>query len=159
MQKNMYIFLVLLIFITACNESSEINTYVKLLDPLPPDTSIIDTTSPPDTGDGDSTITDPAGQIFITDQRGKKWNITHAVDNYGFKASRFQFGLGQYRIRPINDPEFLFPGDAGYPSPNNTMPVIGTTLNGESRAYALEDIFSKEIVNDVFGDTHVAVGF
>ena len=77
----------------------------------------------------------------------------------GFDPAQFQFGLGPDRIKPINNPEFLSPGDSGYPSPEQTFRVIGTTIDGDSRAYPIGVLNSHEIVNDVFGDAHVTIGW
>ncbi len=158
------IYIVLLVITSlfaACSETLDSYSSVEVFNPVPlePDTSIVDPTTPPDSGNADTTVTNPAGQIFITDRRGEKWNITHAVENYGFIASRFQHGLGKDKIRPINDPDFLFPGDDGYPSSGSSFQVIGTVINQAARSYDLGDLFFHEIVNDTFGDTHVTIGF
>ena len=145
--------------IVSCDESKKSNTFVNVYEPPPPGTIPPDSTRPDTSGNNsDTTITDPE-QIYITDQTGKKWNITHAIDKYGFEVSRFQFGLGPYAIQPINDPVFIERDENGYPSSSNTMQIIGTTIMGESRAYPLETLYRHEILNDAFGDVHVAVGF
>ncbi len=110
-----------------------------------------DGTSPPVVFDGD--------KIFITDRTGKQWDITHAVHEYNFDPVEFEHGLGPFAIKPIQNPKMLSPGDPGYPAPEVSSRVIGTTINGDSRAYLLDDLFGHEIANDRFVDTHVAVGF
>ena len=55
-------------------------------------------------------------QVFITDRTGKLWDVTHA-QKYGLDPSGYEYGLGPYAIRPLNNPLMLTPGDAGYPSP------------------------------------------
>jgi len=97
--------------------------------------------------------------IFITDRTGKLWDITHAVYEYGFDPANFEHGLGPNAIEPIQNPKMLSPGNPGYPDPEFNDLVIGITLNGESRAYLLDDLFGHEIANDRFGETYVAVGF
>jgi len=99
------------------------------------------------------------GKIYIKDRTGKEWEISHAVNNYGFKPNNFQYGLGPNAIRPILSPEFFCPGDPGYPVAHQTNLVIGTTLNGETRAYPIFILKSFEIVDEVFGSTHVAVAY
>ena len=110
-----------------------------------------DGTSPPVISDGE--------EIFITDRTGKQWDITHAVRVYKFDSTGFQFGSGPYAIKPIQNPKMLSPGDPGYPSPQVRSQVIGTTINGDTRAYPLDALDLHEIANDSFGDTHVAVAF
>ncbi len=99
------------------------------------------------------------GKIFIRDNTGKEWDVTHAVNEYGFNASSFQFGLGPFAIRPILDPQMLEPGDPNYPSSNSNFTVIGTTLNGDTRAYPLNVLNRHEIADEQFGDIYVAVAY
>jgi hypothetical protein len=99
------------------------------------------------------------GRIFIVDRTAKRWDVTHAVRNYGFVASQFQFGLGPNAIRPILDPEMLSAGDPGYPTSDQTFLVIGTTVAGESRAYRIDHLNGHEVVDETFVDVHVAVGW
>ena len=98
-------------------------------------------------------------QYFIVDQAGKRWEITHAVLTYGMLPSHFQFGLGVNAIRPIIHPEMILPGGNGYPSSDAQQIVIGATFNGESRAYSINDLTPHEVVDESFGDVHVAVGW
>ena len=161
MLKLTALLIFLFMTIVSCDESKKSNIFVNVYESPPPGTIPPDTTRPDTSGNNSyTTITDPE-QIYITDRTGKKWNVTHAVENYGFEASKFQFGLGPYAIQPINEPVFIAPGENGYPSSSHTnaMQVIGTTILGESRAYPLETLTRYEILNDAFGDVHVAVGF
>ena len=111
------------------------------------------------TGDTNANVVERDGKVFIEDQTGKMWDITHAVDNYGFSAGNFQFGLGPFAITPINDPEMLSPGNAGYPDANDERLVIGTTINNDTRAYSLNVLSRHEIANERFGDTFVSVAY
>jgi hypothetical protein len=97
--------------------------------------------------------------IFIIDRTGKRWDVTHAVNEYGFVAGQFQFGAGPYAIRPILEPEMLSPGDPGYPASDESMRVIGTSLNGSVRAYPLHILAGHEIADEKFGNIYVAVGY
>ncbi len=99
------------------------------------------------------------GKILIEDRTGKQWDVTHAVEKYGFKAEEFQFGLGPFAIQPIMNPEFIGPGAPGYPAPNENFLVIGTTLGGDTRAYPISVLSRHEIANDEFDRTFVAVGY
>ena len=96
--------------------------------------------------------------IVIVDRTGKEWDITHAVSEYGFTADGFQFGIGPYAIPPIIDPLFLSPGDPGYPSDNETFEVLGVEIDGDARAYPIT-LMKREVVDDWFGDTAVAVAY
>ncbi len=93
------------------------------------------------------------GEIVIRDLTGKEWNITHAVNEYGMDPERFNFGLGPIAIPPITEPTFVGPGDPGYPDPGETFLVLGLTVGGESRAYPVETITRREVVNDQYAVT------
>ena len=110
-------------------------------------------------GSAPAVVIEEGDQILIEDQTGKKWDITHAVQEYGFRAANFRHGLGPYAITPIGDPEFLEPGNKGYPAAHASILVIGVSLGEETRAYGLDQLYAHEIVNDKFGDTHVSVGY
>jgi len=97
-------------------------------------------------------------RIFIRDRTGKEWDVTHAVNKYGFDPERFQYGLGPFAIQPILEPKFLSPGDPGYDVVDNTV-VIGAVINRSARAYPLFILGRHEIVDEKFGTTHVAVGY
>lgn len=103
--------------------------------------------------------TDPDGNLFITDQTGKQWDITYAVEELGFEAERFNFGLGPNAILPILEPEFYFPGDDGYPSPTSSLRVLGATLEGDSKAYPVGIVARHEVVNDFLASRPIAAGY
>jgi len=92
-------------------------------------------------------------RIFITDKKGKKWDITHAIEVYGIEPENRYQGIGQFAFRPINDPQILYSGMEGYPNESESIEVVGTYLpNGEARAYPLPMMYYNEVVNDVVGD-------
>ena len=95
----------------------------------------------------------------IRDRTGKVWDVSHAVAEYGFVADQFQFGLGPGAIPPVFDPVLVSPGEDGYPAPDDGTPVIGVELNGELRAYSVPALSRREVINEVFGDAHVAVAY
>lgn len=101
----------------------------------------------------------PDDRIYIVDLTGKKWDVTHAVEHYGFVAEEFQHGAGPNAIPPIDQPEMLSPGDPGYPQDDEIFLVIGTTIDGDTRSYSIGDLNRHEVVNESFGDVHVAVGW
>jgi hypothetical protein len=98
-------------------------------------------------------------QIFIKDKTGKNWEVTHAVNNYGFDADRFRAGLGPSAIPPIIDPKMLNRGDFGFPKNDETFLIIGTTLNGDTRAYSLDALSRHEVADERFDSTYVAVAY
>jgi hypothetical protein len=96
-------------------------------------------------------------RVFITDKKGKKWDITHAIEVYGMEPEGWHQGIGQYAIRPINDPQILYSGMVGYPADSESFEVVGAYLpNGEARAYPLPMIYYNEVVNDEAGDVPFA---
>jgi hypothetical protein len=99
------------------------------------------------------------GKIFIRDQTGKRWDVTHAVEEYGFDPAAFEHGLGPTAIRPIQNPQMLRPGDTGYPADFDETVVLGAKLQGDARAYPLNVMIRHEIANESFGNTHVAVAY
>ncbi len=111
------------------------------------------------TGSIGAIVIEEDDEIFIKDQTGKVWDITHAVKKYGFRAANFRNGLGPYALTPINDPEFLDPGNRGYPAAHESFLVIGTTIEANTRAYRLDHLHLHEIVNDIFGDAFVSVAY
>ena len=84
--------------------------------------------SSPDANLGPERIIQEDERIFIVDQTGKKWDVTHAKKRYDMEPSKFQFGLGPNAIRPILTPKMLSPGDTDYPDDEADFLVLGTTL-------------------------------
>ena len=97
--------------------------------------------------------------VTITDRTGKVWDVTHARDHYGFMPEKFQFGLGPRAIRPIMNPVMLMPGELGYPPDISEFFILGTRLSDSARAYSIGHLSRHEVVNEQFGDAHVAVAY
>ena len=95
----------------------------------------------------------------MTDHTGKEWDVTHAARNYGMEPLMFENGLGPFSIIPIMNANMLSPGDLNYPPDSSTLLVIGTSLNGFTRAYSIEVLGKFEVANEQFGDAHVAVAY
>jgi hypothetical protein len=108
---------------------------------------------------GPSNVISENDKIFIVDRTGKRWDVTHAENNYGLKAELFQFGLGPNAIQPILNPKFVSPGDPGYPASTQTFLVIGTALNNDPRAYSISDLTRHEVADERFDSTYVAVAY
>jgi len=104
-------------------------------------------------------VSEGGNKIILTDQTGKKWDVSHAVKKYGFEINRFEFGLGPFAIRPFIDPEFLSPGDTGYPADGADFLIMGTDIGGDARAYRITDMSWHEVADDQFGEAHVAVAY
>lgn len=102
---------------------------------------------------------EPQERIFIVDKTGKQWDITHAVSKYGFDKHKFQFGLGPNAIPPILKPEFIRPGENGYPDQSDGFLMMGVNLEEDARAYPLSIMSSHEVVDDRFEETFVAVAY
>lgn len=111
-----------------------------------------DEVTDPDPGGGDEPIT-------ITDRTDKEWDVTYAVRVLGFDVRNFNFGLGPNAIPPIVDPEFIRPGEEGYPSPDAEFRVLGMVAGDDKRAYSVAEIAGHEVVNDRVGDLHFAATY
>ena len=98
-------------------------------------------------------------KIFIKDVTGKRWDITHAVNHYGFEPGLFDGGGGPYLIEPIIDPVMLDPGDPRYPKSTDEQVVIGNSSGADSRAYSLHIMSLVEIANDVVDSRYVAAAY
>ena len=94
----------------------------------------------------------------MIDRHRPSWGVGNA-GKYGPRPGGFQFGLGPRAIPPINDPVMAVPGDPAYPSDGSTALVMGVDLNGAPRAYSLAVMSRHEVVNEVFGEAHVAVAY
>lgn len=122
-----------------CTQSTSVETI----------TPVEDKTPPKKTGD----------KFIITDQKGNRWDVTHAVNAYGMTASKFQFGLGPNAIPPINFPNYWLPGETGFPPASRDFLVIGTDISNDARAYPIFVMKSHEIVNEFISDSAVAVAY
>ena len=116
----------------------------------------VDTSGLSGSDTSDSTFSVGA-RIFIEDSTGLQWDITHAVEVYGMVVEYWGHGLGPEAILPINDPQFLSPGDPEYPPSTLMTQIIGVEVGGDARAYPIPTISWHEVVNDQFGDEALAV--
>ena len=71
----------------------------------------------------------------------------------------FENGLGPFAVKPIINATMLSPGDLNYPLDSQGILVIGTSLNGFTRAYPIEILSRFEVANEQFGEAHVAVAY
>ncbi|HDL04591.1 MAG TPA: DUF3179 domain-containing protein [candidate division Zixibacteria bacterium] len=104
-------------------------------------------------------VIEPFDTTIIVDRLGKEWDVSYGVHFYGMDPANFNFGLGAGFFPPFVNPEFLSPGDSGYPVPDDPMGILATTINGESRAYKLDALIGHEVVNDRFDNIYVAPAY
>jgi len=98
--------------------------------------------------------------VWLVDDNGDRFDITHAVQHYGLEREWFDYGIGKHAIPPLNHPPILEPGDPRYPSSGmGSMEAIGARLQGEARSYRVRDLVAHEIVNDTIGHTQAAVAY
>ena len=99
----------------------------------------------------------PLTRITITDLKGERWDITQAVERYGFDPGEFLFGLGASQLPPLVLPPVVLPSDSGYPEPDADFTVVGMVASGSARAYALADLLDIEVSNDTLAGAAIAV--
>ena len=63
--------------------------------------------------------------------------------------------LPRYRIQAILNPRFISPEQAE--TYDDDEPVLGVTINGDSRVYSIPFLSGREIVNDTVGGVPIAV--
>ena len=74
------------------------------------------------------------------------------------------YGDTMYQVLPadkipaINDPVFVTGGEA-VKQMSTDEPIMGLVSGGEAKAYSLWHLDAHEIVNDVIGDTPIAVAW
>lgn len=81
-------------------------------------------------------------------------NITHRCFASTQEKDEIKYVLPRNSIPAIKNPEFVPASEAGL---DDNEPVIGITMNGESRAYSVYLLNHHEIVNDTIGDDAIAV--
>ncbi|UCD94895.1 MAG: DUF3179 domain-containing protein, partial [Candidatus Zixiibacteriota bacterium] len=141
----------------AANVDGDPGSVVNLLDAVALINYLYVTHEPPEPCPPD--IIPPGDPAILVDMTGKEWDISYGVHFYGVDPDNFNFGLGPYAFPPFLDPEFLSPGDTGYPDPNQVIGILGTTINEESRAYPLNELIGHEVVDDRFDSTYVAATY
>jgi len=97
--------------------------------------------------------------IIITDVTGEDFDITNAVLKHNMAQAYWQFGLGRRAIKPIINPMMLEPGSVGYPDENSIADVIGVNFQGDARAYMIRNLNSREVVDDLVGEQHLAATY
>ncbi len=98
-------------------------------------------------------------RIYITDRRGERFDVTHAVEAYGMSRRGFEYGIGKHTIKPINSPNMIVAGQPAFPAAWDDSRIIGLQIEGEDRGYPIRLLRRHEIVNEVVGQTHAAVAY
>ena len=85
------------------------------------------------------------------------WDMT----NSPIDLDDLDHGLGADQIASIDEPIFTHKDDPRWHERqfNNDFLVIGVEYNGIARAYPQPMMSRHELVNDTFGDTHLAVAY
>ena len=97
--------------------------------------------------------------IYLIDRWGERFDITHAVAQYGMVQDGFGFGIGRNAIPPLNHPEMVAPEEDGYPAPWSGQEVIGLQVGGESRSYPIAPLAAHEIVEETIAGAPAAVAY
>lgn len=108
---------------------------------------------------GDARLASTERRVVITDRRGERWDISHAVEHYGLSRYGFEFGIGRNAIPPLNSPAMSKSGDADHPADAAMHEVIGFSGAGEARGYPIQPLNRHEVVNESIGDIQAAVAY
>ena len=93
-------------------------------------------------------------KVYIRDRTGEQWDITDAVEN-GFKARRFNFGLGKSAIPPLSDADL---GHQKYTGSDDSS-ILGVSVGKESHAYPIGKLAVHEIANTTIGGNKIAAAY
>ncbi len=97
--------------------------------------------------------------IILIDRDNYAWDITNAVLKHHIAEPWWAFGLGRFTIRPVINPTMIGPGDFGYPTSTNIADVVAVNFEGDIRAYKINDLPDREVVDDVVNGVPVAVSY
>ena len=93
-------------------------------------------------------------KTYIVDRTGFKWDVTQA-ETLGFKAERFQYGIGKNAFTPLDDT--YLSDDSTDVSKN--LRVIGVKDGSFFQAYSVSRLSHHEISNSNLGSEPIAVGY
>lgn len=112
------------------------------------------TTACTDAGIAASDIIRDDGKVFIVDRNGYKWDVTQA-ESLGFKAGRFQYGIGRNAFTTLDDS--ILKDSSG--SEPDRMRVIGISEGNESKAFSVSKLSRHEIANTSLAKANVVIGY
>lgn len=95
--------------------------------------------------------------IIITDRKGEDFDITNAVLRHGIHQNAWEHGIGRDTIRPVIDPVMIGPGHVNYPDDDRVFEVCAVVFEDDVRAYKIEDMNSREVVDDTVNGVPIAV--
>ena len=93
-------------------------------------------------------------KAYIVDRTGYRWDVTQA-ETLGFKAERFQYGIGKNAFFPLDDT--YLSDDSTDVSKN--LRVIGVEDGSHFQAYSVSRLSNHEISNSNLGSEPIAVGY
>lgn len=99
-------------------------------------------------------IIEKDGKTFIVDRHNESWEITQAV-SIGFKAKYFEYGIGRYAIRPLDDTSL----SESSSFKDDGARVIGVENGSEAHAYLVRKLTRHEIANTQLGDVSIAAAY
>jgi len=99
-------------------------------------------------------VTTEGDKTFIVDQRGERWDVTHA-QSIGFKPDGFQYGIGRDAFIPLDETGL---GD-DTSSISRNLRIIGISEGTQAQAYSVDKLWRHEIANSKIGSKPVAVGY
>jgi hypothetical protein len=101
-----------------------------------------------------TTVKKSKNQTYIVDRTGERWDVTQAK-TLGFKPKKFQYGIGRYAFRPLNDSNL---SDDSY-SVSLSQRVIGVSDGSTAQAYSVSKLSRHEVANSMLADVPIAVGY
>jgi hypothetical protein len=102
----------------------------------------------------DASVLREGERVFIVDRTGYRWDVTQA-SSIGFKPRFFQYGIGKYAFRPLDDTHMKGPDHRVTSNPR----IIGVTDGTEEKAYSVRKLSRHEIANSRIGDTPIAAAY
>jgi hypothetical protein len=94
------------------------------------------------------------GRIYIIDQTGDKWDITHAK-SIGFEPGNFQYGIGRHAFKPLGEGDWL----SGPWKDALDFRVIGIASDTDAHAYAVDRLARHETANTVLASRAVLAAY
>ena len=95
-----------------------------------------------------------AGQTFLVDRTGERWDITQAV-SIGFDPAHFEFGIGRHAFNPLDDTHW----EPGLKQNGSGMRIIGVAGNGDAHAYSVNKLRYHETANTFLGSEAIVTGY
>ena len=101
-----------------------------------------------------SRVIEENGKTFIVDLHGERWDISQAV-TIGFKAHRFQHGIGRNAFTPLDD-SHISTDNAGV---RRNERVIGISEGESANAYSISKLWRHEVANSFVGEKPITAAY